>query len=160
MSSLNLRKKQLPPNNWSCLLYATSLVSGYVDSVIIKFVGHDGSEIIDPNLPEPLKRRGFLPHEMIAFLWSKNFAPVSFYNHQIMLCDNKEIIVENQHFGQSFNQAMKIFDCILIVPKEQYEHAYAWFNLTEKLIDPSSMSEIDLSQGIKPSMVIVLVPLN
>ncbi len=53
------------PNRWSCLPTAWSYVINWPTWAIIKAIGHDGSQIQWPNLPEPNCRRGFHPQELI-----------------------------------------------------------------------------------------------
>ena len=45
---------------------------------LIKMVGHDGSEIIWPELPEPLRRRGHHPQEMIYAAYMLGFSVTPF----------------------------------------------------------------------------------
>lgn len=46
--------------------------------VLINIVGHDGSEIIWPDLPEPLRRRGHHVQEMIYAAYQLGFAVTPF----------------------------------------------------------------------------------
>lgn len=56
---------QTQPNKWSCL--PTALANALRDDVRIywDYLGHDGSEIVWPELPEPQCRRGFHIQEMV-----------------------------------------------------------------------------------------------
>lgn len=58
-------KSQKNPNAWSCLPAAFATALEVPCDVLIALIGHDGSEITHAGLPEPLKRRGFHPQEMI-----------------------------------------------------------------------------------------------
>jgi len=58
---------QTQPNNWSCMVTAFAIALGVPVDYIIKILGHDGSEIIFPDLPEPECRRGFHIQEIIDF---------------------------------------------------------------------------------------------
>ena len=60
---------QLAPNRWSCLPTAFAIAIGCPIENLIKSIGHDGSEIIWPNFPEPTCRRGFHVQELIAVLY-------------------------------------------------------------------------------------------
>lgn len=51
------------PNAWSCQLAAWAMALGVSLDVVVDGVGHDGSEIVWPDLPEPHCRRGFHPQE-------------------------------------------------------------------------------------------------
>lgn len=41
------------------------MAMGFSVQALIDEIGHDGSEILWPDLPEPHCRRGFIPHEFI-----------------------------------------------------------------------------------------------
>ena len=54
---------------WSCYLDATVKCTGVHEGQLLSLIGHDGSEIIAPHLPEPFCRRGFHPYSVaIAML--------------------------------------------------------------------------------------------
>lgn len=67
---------QNQPNRWSCLPTAFAIVCDVPVSVFIDMVGHDGSEIIWPELPEPFKRRSFNVQEMIDPCLNMGLAPI------------------------------------------------------------------------------------
>ncbi len=56
---------QIQPNNWSCLPTALAIILDEPLSSVIRAIGHDGSEIVWPNLSEPDNRRGFHVQEII-----------------------------------------------------------------------------------------------
>lgn len=58
-------KRIKQPNNWSCLLTSFSMVFDLHIEQLITELGHDGSEIFWPDLPEPLCRRSFHIQEFI-----------------------------------------------------------------------------------------------
>ncbi len=60
----------LSPNRWSCLACSFAQALGVTLEEIIEFVGHDGSQIINPLAPEPFCRKSFHPQEMIDFCLS------------------------------------------------------------------------------------------
>lgn len=67
---------QKNPNAWSCLptAFANSLEVS-VDA-ILAVIGHDGSEITHPGLPDPMRRRGFHPQEFIEMCFRDNLAVI------------------------------------------------------------------------------------
>jgi hypothetical protein len=71
-------QKVLSSNRWSCIPCAFASVLDVSLRDILDFVGHDGSEIIWPNLPEPKRRRGFHIQEMIDFAWMQSCAVTHF----------------------------------------------------------------------------------
>lgn len=60
---------QQSPNRWSCLPTSFAMVLGHQVGELLLRIGHDGSEIIWPALPEPLRRRSFHIQELIAQAW-------------------------------------------------------------------------------------------
>lgn len=60
---------QPAPNRWSCTPAAFATATDLPVQQLIDFIGHDGSEIIYPDLPEPYCRRGFLAAEVTRVLW-------------------------------------------------------------------------------------------
>lgn len=46
-------------NRWSCSVQAASKILGITTDELIKKIGHDGSQIVFPKLPEPMCRAGF-----------------------------------------------------------------------------------------------------
>lgn len=53
------------PNAWSCVLASAAMVFDTDYKTLIEMIGHDGSEVVLPSLPEPAKRRGFHMQEII-----------------------------------------------------------------------------------------------
>lgn len=56
---------QLSPNTWSCLATSFAMALDVPVKELIKEIGHDGSEIVFPNLVDPFNRRSFHPQEFI-----------------------------------------------------------------------------------------------
>ena len=52
-------------NNWSCMAASAAMVLDIKIKDLFKKIGHDGSEIMFPDLPEPGRRRGFSIQEII-----------------------------------------------------------------------------------------------
>jgi len=52
------------PNSWSCLLTAFAMATESTPEDLIAMIGHDGSEIIWPDLPEGYQHRAFHPEEL------------------------------------------------------------------------------------------------
>jgi len=63
--NMNLIKQ---PNNYSCTLTAVAMLLNVTLEKLVKLVGHNGSEIIFPNLPDPLGRKGVHIQEIIDVL--------------------------------------------------------------------------------------------
>lgn len=71
-------KLQRQPNRWSCLPTALAILLGVDVQEIFEFLGHDGSEIRWPSLPEPWCRRSFHPQEVSHYALTKGYALVPF----------------------------------------------------------------------------------
>lgn len=59
-------------NSWSCLLYAFAIVLREDPKTLIEEIGHDGSNILWPTLPEPHCRQSFHLQEMIDCCFRRN----------------------------------------------------------------------------------------
>lgn len=53
------------PNFWSCLLASAAMALDTTMDELIKMIGHDGSPIVFPKLPEPARRRGHHYQEIV-----------------------------------------------------------------------------------------------
>jgi hypothetical protein len=56
---------QTQPTRWSCAATAFAMALDVPVAELIESIGHDGSEIIWPDLPDPMCRRGFHSQELI-----------------------------------------------------------------------------------------------
>lgn len=65
---------QIKPNRWSCLPTAFAIALQRPVAELIKRIGHDGSEILWPDLPEPRCRRGFHTQELVSVAWNLGFS--------------------------------------------------------------------------------------
>jgi len=65
---------QPSPNAWSCLPTSCATAVGASVRDFINHIGHDGSEVIWPELAEPSRRRGFHIQECIDILLRAGFA--------------------------------------------------------------------------------------
>jgi hypothetical protein len=65
------------PHPWSCILSAFAMALDKTNEEVSAAIGHDGSEIIFPDLPEPMCRRGFHHQELIhaALLYGYSVTP-------------------------------------------------------------------------------------
>lgn len=67
-------KPQQQPNGWSCLPTAFATAIDFPVADLINAIGHDGSEIVHPNLRKPHCYRTFHPEEMSDVLLVKGYA--------------------------------------------------------------------------------------
>ena len=69
---------QLKPNRWSCSITAMAMALETPVQHLIEHLGHDGSEIVFPQLKDPMYRRGFHSQELIQLAWDWGYAVTPF----------------------------------------------------------------------------------
>jgi hypothetical protein len=62
------------PKRWQCLPTTFAMLTGLTPKGVMTYIGHDGSDITHPGLPEPLKRRGFHIQEIIDVAFELGYA--------------------------------------------------------------------------------------
>jgi hypothetical protein len=65
---------QRKPERWMCLVTSFAMALDIPVAEIIREIGHDGSQILWPALPEPMCRRGFHPQELIDVCRARGYA--------------------------------------------------------------------------------------
>lgn len=68
----------IQPNRWSCLPTSFAMACNVPLEKILEIIGHDGSQIIWPELPEPKRRRTFHVQECIWAAWKLGFCVTTF----------------------------------------------------------------------------------
>lgn len=115
------------PNGWSCLPCSFATVLGVTLEEILEYVGHNGSDIMWPELPEPKCRKGFHIQEMISFSFEKGrtvtpFEPVPL---SIPVEGAKPCIITFRYGAQNrMNSLLTGRNGVL----EGNGHAVAWYN--------------------------------
>jgi len=69
---------QRKPSRWSCLPVSFAMALDIPVEALFKELGHDGSLIMWPDLPEPACRRGFHIQEMIEIALRRGYAVTPF----------------------------------------------------------------------------------
>lgn len=114
---------RLQPNKWSCLPAALAMVLDVPVKDVIQGLGHDGSEIIWPELPEPLKRRGFHYQELAAYC-IKNRRYLLYFDLAPTQAPNERVTPYVVHgMNETIGQLMARYSGILI---GRANHAVAW----------------------------------
>jgi hypothetical protein len=72
------------PERWMCLPASFAMVLDLPLSAIFDEIGHDGSQIIAPELPEPTCRRGFHPQELIHLCLNHGYAATRVELHPVL----------------------------------------------------------------------------
>jgi hypothetical protein len=65
---------QIKPQRWMCLPTSFAMALDMPLADVLLGVGHDGSKIQWPDLPEPLCRRGFHPQELLYVCLARGYA--------------------------------------------------------------------------------------
>ena len=91
------------PNRWSCLPTAFAMAIGITVEEMVNAIGHDGSKIIWPDLPEPRCRRGFHTQECIrvALLLGKSVTPVE-YESRLAPGDVTPLTITNHRWFSAY----------------------------------------------------------
>lgn len=69
---------QIKPHRWSCLATSFAMVLDIPVPKLFELMGHDGGEVVFPELREPLCRRGIHVQEVITALWDLGFSATPF----------------------------------------------------------------------------------
>jgi hypothetical protein len=121
------------PNRWSCLPTAWSYVIGWPVWAIIKAIGHDGSELLWHNLPEPNCRRGFHPQELIYLGDRFGFVTTTF--EPLPVLESPGGVGGPIMIPLPFEKILKTSNGVLTGMVNNQRHAIAWLN--GKVLDPS-----------------------
>lgn len=97
---------QKQPNDWSCLLTAFSMALHIPIERLIDMIGHDGSERIWPDFPEPQCYRSFHPQELIdcALLMNCAVTAIEMEPCCMTAMDNNELLFHD------LGSALEIYD--------------------------------------------------
>lgn len=76
---------------WHNLAAAYATVTNSTLEEVIDFCRHDGSEIIWPNLADPLNRLGFHTQEMIDFCLTKNYFVTAVTREFLSMRSNEQV---------------------------------------------------------------------
>jgi len=136
----------LQPNSWSCLPTAFCNAFSYDYDDIIKAVGHDGSEIVDPTMPDPYRRKAIHPEELIRVFFKRNKAIITFeaeptFNDNIIRLDR-----------DNFYECISWFNRGVITGNYcTKDHAFTLFNHCTEVHDPANGQIFKFEDMIKLS---------
>lgn len=126
------------PNNWSCTVAATATVLDIEISTLVELIGHDGSEIVFDDLPDPLCRRSFSLQEIGFALWNLGYIFTGFDVEPLGIVDEDHMYSISYPDGEKrFEKLMKQtvgVGCGKIVCTD-ITHAFAWNGI--KCFDPT-----------------------
>lgn len=134
---------QLSPNNWSCLATSFAMILGLPVSKVIEMVGHDGSEIVFPDQPEPSCRRSFHIQELIDVCMSMLVTVTEIQRVPCMGPRNDEEFLVLEDDDRFFRYVRAHSGVLCGLTREGGYHAVAWDG--EKIYDPKGFI-CDLSE--------------
>jgi hypothetical protein len=140
---------QHQPNSWSCLPTAIAICLDIPVKDLIRDIGHDGSEIIYPDLPEPQKRKAFTLFEIVEVLLVKrNMLTLPLFKKYIYSPDGiLEVIRESENFKEILETNIGVL-LGTYIGKSKF-HAVAWNNLNMGIYDPNNM----IHKSVNPLVV-------
>lgn len=128
---MNLIKQ---PNCWSCLPTSFAMAMDFSIELVIHNLGHDGSEIIWPSYPEPIRRKSFHIQELIRLAYNLRYAVIPFDSIPVMAPeeDGPEHVVELDFETILYNCLRGV---ITGISPSGSRHAVAWNG--SKVYDPN-----------------------
>lgn len=133
------------PNKWSCLPTAFAMAMDVSLESLLERIGHNGSEICWPNLPDPLCRRSF--HEQELFYAADYFGWLVTPFHSICYSTPMLTVKPYQLNFHGHIPAMHTPRGVLVISRpEKARHAVAYYE--GKILDPDSWGEIELGKGV------------
>jgi hypothetical protein len=127
---------QNQPNRWSCLPTSLAMLSDKSFNEIIALIGHDGSEIVFKDLPEPQCRRSFLIEEIQYITPTLGFVLVPYFPGVVYKPQEKLSIQVD--FPQLGAKMMERDGIIFGYPMGRtLGHVVAWSALEALIYDPN-----------------------
>jgi hypothetical protein len=125
---------QVQPNRWSCVPTAFAMCLNLDVKDVITSIGHDGSEIVRPEMPEPRCRRAFLTQELYK-ICINNGKSVTPFHKKLYRVDESTMIEVGSHEDYINLLLDNNIGVICGSPKgKEIYHAVAWDG--ENILDP------------------------
>lgn len=123
------------PNAWSCTACAFAMACGVSLEKFIEKIGHDGSEIMFPDLSEPMNRKGFPIPECIKVClnWGLTCTPVDF-NPKCGPASRHLFELDHSEFA---NAMLKKYQGVLSGKGRKNYHCVGWDG--SKIYDPNGL---------------------
>jgi hypothetical protein len=129
----------LQPSLWSCLPTSFGMILGLTPKEMFDAIGHDGSEIVWPNLDDPYKRRAFHPQECIIVCLQQLMFPVEIESESYVTLDDFDVeAVKLPYREHIFGEQLKLISGVLIGRDiKDKPHAVAWNREEQMIYDPT-----------------------
>ncbi len=117
---------------WGCILTSAAMVLDCTERELIQLIGHDGSEIIFPELCKPACHKGFHVQEIVLAALKLEIALIRFESRPVQTPDHKNFyeLTNMYNFEDFIQQRIGI----LVGSTTRYGHAVAWDGV--KIYDP------------------------
>jgi hypothetical protein len=117
------------PNVWSCLPAAFATVTGIPFETLLEKIGHDGSEIMFPDLKDPFRRQAFHHQELVRVLFELGWI-VSTYEFELQAIIDEQHIRDIKYPDKEAYIKKVLFNsfgviCAIVKSTGKY-HAVAW----------------------------------
>lgn len=135
----------LQPNLWSCLPTSFGMVMGMTPGEMFEAIGHDGSDIVWPELDDPACRRGFHVMECVRVALDRLFTPIELDPdpHSVPF---EGAVPHRVDMDAWFVECLGLYDGVLLgVDGNNRHHAVAWNAMEKKVYDPTGY-KYDISQ--------------
>jgi hypothetical protein len=130
----------LQSDEWSCLPTAFAMTLGILPKEIYEFIGHDGSEVIWPELDEPYCRRSFSIEEMLDYCIATVYYPVQLSPNPAYCPEQTDRLFQPFLEPEArFAHYLEVKPAVLLgIGKDSgHPHAVAWCHKEQLIFDPS-----------------------
>lgn len=144
------------PNRWTCLPTAFAMALDLSVDEMLQHIGHDGSAILWPDLPEPRCRRGFHTQECIrvALLLGKSVTPIE-YEARLAPGDVEPLVLRQPGFHKVLNSTLGVVTGIVGHNGAAKGHAMAYCE--SFVADPTTgLVTVGLPEGVRPTCLWVV----
>jgi hypothetical protein len=142
--------KLLTKHNDRCLVWSAAMVLGEDPQALLDELGHDGLEIVNPQLRKPFCYRGHHKQEIIDLFFLRNIALLNIELYP-NFAPRRNLMAPQAQCEGRFRDYLLNHDAILIGKV----HAVAWNHAERKIYDPNgAVYKIDKFQ-IREALVAV-----
>lgn len=141
-------KHQQQNNKWSCLPTAFAMCMDIDVDELIKMIGHDGSEIVWPQYPDPYCRRSFHPQEIFYAAITLAYSIMEIQEQPIM----SPFTGAEPFKIDCGKMPMNLMCCRVVLIGNnpgRYNHAIAYDPATQRNYDPSQSEPIENLKDFK-----------
>lgn len=151
----------MQPNRWSCSVTSAAMAMDITVPDIISLIGHDGSEVIYPDLPEPMCRAGFDIQEIIDVALQMGWSVTPIEACPSVTPDGKNIrdLFSEDKIKTRMNKYFDGFSGIVSGQRldQKWWHLVAWDHKSQMWLDPSGPQLIRDQPPIKVAVFWIFI---